>query len=214
VPDPRVQVQEAVVQAALSLVQHHHDHHLRHPVVQVHPGTEEDHLRDDNTRMKSYIYLWFTSFLMLVGCYTLLRHPTGIRDANTQSEYIKQKIVVTEDCNSCHNDFNAINHFAPVSPHQGGDWFNIPWWLQDDYLTIFQSSSQSEDPVFDSPEPGRGTIIPKTAPPAYRGSSLDSSRYNAQEILKSARTDSAESYQQRDIGEKKKNSRRTFRKRD
>jgi hypothetical protein len=161
-------------------------------------------------------YIWFTSFLLLVGCYTMLRHPTGNRNSNPESDIKEHKIVVTEDCNSCHNNFDVILHFDPVSTHQRRDWLHTPWWLDDNYLTIFRSSPQPGNPIFDSPAPAENSNIPKTVPPAYRRSFPDSVSNDTQEIRKSGRADSTENSKARDINQRKKDetNRRKIRKRN
>jgi hypothetical protein len=170
--------------------------------------------------MKKTLFILFTSFILINGCYTILRHPeieVYYENENGKDSFAEQfDVVVNEDCKSCHGNFQPTQHFTPLSPMHQNDWSRIPWWFDDNYMTIFGSSSPSiSEDDNDTDESLKDNAAQTTSPPAYIRSPRTSDSTTSTRISKSADSDSTQDVMLRNMNERKQSdsNRRKFRKR-
>jgi len=171
--------------------------------------------------MKIIVVIFFSSFLLFVGCYTILRHPeieAYYENTDHEQSFVEEfDVIVDEDCYSCHENFQASRHFAPFSPAHQNIWSQTPWWLDDNYKTIFGSpTAPDNDDNYESSESPAYNTTPDKLPPAYIRSPRTTEGEAATRVRKSTDPDSTQTSTVRNETERQKSdsNRRKFRKRN
>jgi len=160
------------------------------------------------------------AFLILGGCYTMLRHPeieAYYDDKDSQQSFVEEfDVVVDEDCISCHNGFQVSKYFAPLSPAHHSSWSQTPWWFDDNYKAIFGSSATEESEEYESSQSAPNNKTPAKLPPAYIRSPQTTDDPVSTRVSKTTDPDSTQDSSRRDESGRKTSdsSRRKFRKRN
>ncbi len=88
--------------------------------------------------MHKGLFLFFTLFLIISGCYTVIKHPAVVEEENPEFSHA---VYFNDDCASCHDANQMALNSRDEQPLprlnyiQGNDrwnyYYSSPWWLND-----------------------------------------------------------------------------------
>ncbi len=69
-------------------------------------------------------------FILLSGCYTIVRHP-DVNFVSSSGEVYSSHVSYKSNCAECHSRSDMIYFYSLVPTHSLSPWvyYNTPWWL-------------------------------------------------------------------------------------